>query len=139
MSQRIKKKKVRRTLVLVPIPIYWYHKGKEPRSHRGHNQGRTTTIMPASKSTDEFISVEEVTVSPRGRKKVIDSTLTDLFTRLPEGKAVRLTSKFGAVPKAQRAAVSQVIRKHWEHVRNDACRIDYTPEGVPQVRQKANV
>jgi hypothetical protein len=91
--------------------------------------------MPAK--SDEFISIDEVTVSPRGRKKVIDPALADLFTRLPEGQAVRLTSKFGSVPREQRAAVSQVIRKHWAHVRNDVCRIDYTPEGVPQVRQKA--
>lgn len=92
--------------------------------------------MAAAKTGDEFISIDEVTVSPRGRKKVIDATLAEMLGKLSEGQAVRLSGKFGNVPKAQRAAVSQVIRKHWTHVRTDACRIDYTPEGVPQVRVK---
>jgi hypothetical protein len=104
---------------------------------RKYRQDKGEGIIATTKNTDEFISIDEVTVSPRGRKKVIDPALTDLFSRLPEGQAVRLTAKFGAVPKEQRAAVSQVIRKHWMHVRQDGCRIDYTPEGVPQVRQKA--
>jgi hypothetical protein len=34
-------------------------------------------------------------------------------------------------------SVDEVTRKHWTHTRTDACRIDYTPEGVPQVRIKA--
>jgi hypothetical protein len=90
----------------------------------------------SNSSGDEFISIDEVTVSPRGRKKVIDPALADLLKKLGAGQAVRLSSKFGAVPREQRPAVSQVIRKHWSHVRTDACRIDYSPEGVPQVRIK---
>jgi nucleoid DNA-binding protein len=93
--------------------------------------------MATTKMGDEFISVDEVTVSPRGRKKVIDQSLADLLGKLKEGQAVRLAGKFGNVPAEKRPAVSQVIRKHWGHVRTDACRIDYTPEGVPQVRVKA--
>jgi hypothetical protein len=92
--------------------------------------------MAASKSTDEFISIEEVTVSPRGRKKVIDESLANLLKQVKTGQAVRLSAKFGNVPREQRPTVSQVIRKHWGHVRTDACRIDYSPEGVPQVRIK---
>lgn len=99
--------------------------------------GSGKAIIATTKNTDEFISIDEVTVSPRGRKKVIDTDLANLFTKLSEGQAVRLSAKFGNVPREQRAAVSQVIRKHWNHVRTDACRIDYTPEGVPQVRIKA--
>lgn len=93
--------------------------------------------MPTAKQSDEFISIDDVTVSPRGRKKVIDSALAEMLGKLKDGQAVRLSGKFGAVPREQRAAVSQVIRKHWTHTRTDDCRIDYTPEGVPQVRIKA--
>jgi hypothetical protein len=94
-------------------------------------------MATSSKAADEFISVDEVTVSPRGRKKVIDPALAELLGKVKAGQAVRLTAKFGSVPREQRPAVSQVIRKHWTHVRADACRIDYSPEGVPQVRIKS--
>jgi hypothetical protein len=93
--------------------------------------------VPTAKQSDEFISIDDVTVSPRGRKKVIDSALAEMLGKLKDGQAVRLSGKFGAVPREQRAAVSQVIGKHWTHTRTDDCRIDYTPEGVPQVRIKA--
>jgi hypothetical protein len=95
-------------------------------------------MATTTKATDEFISVDEVTVSPRGRKKIIDADLAELLGRLKAGQAVRLSAKFGNVPAEKRPAVSQVIRKHWQHARTDQCRIDYTPEGVPQVRIKAN-
>lgn len=94
-------------------------------------------MAATTKGTDEFISIDEVTVSPRGRKKVIDPALAEMLGKVKAGQAVRLSAKFGAVPREQRPAVSQVIRKHWTHVRTDACRIDYSPEGVPQVRIKA--
>lgn len=93
------------------------------------------TAKPKSVS-DEFISIDDVAVSPRGRKKVIDPELAETLGRLGEGQAVRLAAKFGEVPRDQRQNVSQVIRKHWAHVRTDQCRIDYSPEGVPQVRIK---
>jgi hypothetical protein len=63
--------------------------------------------------------------------------LANLLAKVKAGQAVVLRGKFGNVPTAKRPAVSQVIRKHWTHTRTDACRIDYTPEGVPQVRIKA--
>jgi len=94
--------------------------------------------MATSKQVqDEIISVDEITVSPRGRKKVIDSGLADKLAAIKPGQAAALRGTFGAVPAEQRAKVSQVIRKHWEHVRSDVCRINYSPEGVPQVSIKA--
>jgi len=94
--------------------------------------------MPSntSKVQDEVISVEDIRVSARGRKKVIDQSLADLLAGLKSGQAVALKGTFGNVPAEQRPKVSQVIRKHWEHVRSDACRIAYTPDGVPQVLMK---
>ena len=96
--------------------------------------------MPTTNSNekDEFISIEEVTVSPRGRKKVIDSELANILSKIPAGKAVRLSAKFGEVPADSRPKVSQIIRKHWEHVHGDnSCRINYSPEGIPQVFSKS--
>lgn len=90
------------------------------------------------KANDEFISIEEVTVSPRGRKKVIDQELANILSNIPAGKAVRLTATFGEVPADSRPKVSQIIRKHWLHVhKNNDCRINYSPEGVPQVFSKS--
>jgi len=84
--------------------------------------------------SDEIISAEEVSVSPRGRKVEINSELAAMLKKLKVGQAARLTSTFGQVPKNHRATVSSVIRKHWRHVRDDDLRIDYTAEGVPQIR-----
>jgi hypothetical protein len=84
--------------------------------------------------SDEFISEDEVQVSPRGRKVEINPNLAATFKKIKPGQAARLTETFGSVPKAQRATVSTVIRKHWRHVREDDCRIDYTADGIPQVR-----
>jgi hypothetical protein len=90
--------------------------------------------MPTSKrSEDKVISISEVTSAPRGRKKVITPALAEQLADLRAGQAVALHGTFGNVPQAKRAAVSQVIRKHWQHVRDDQCRISYSPEGVPQV------
>lgn len=84
--------------------------------------------------SDEFISEEDVQVSPRGRKVEINPNLAATFKKIKPGQAARLTETFGSVPKTQRATVSTVIRKHWRHVREDDCRIDYTADGIPQVR-----
>ncbi len=95
--------------------------------------------MPASKTpqvTDDFIAIEEVTVSPRGRKKNIDKALADKLASVPTDRAIALRATFGEVPQDERAKVSQIIRKHWHHVRTDQCRINYSPEGVPQVYVK---
>ena len=83
---------------------------------------------------DEFISEDEVQVSPRGRKAEINPELANLLKKLKPGQAIRLTDTFGEVPKAKRGSVSSIIRKHYRHVRDDDCRIDYTANGVPQVR-----
>jgi hypothetical protein len=86
---------------------------------------------------DEFISAEEVVVSPRGRKVEIMPDLAATLKKLKEGQAIRLSETFGEVAKAHRSSVSQVIRKHWRHVRDDEPRIDYDQAGVPQVRVRA--
>ena len=84
--------------------------------------------------SDEIISAGDVVVSPRGRKVEIIAELADTLKKVKSGQAVRLAGTFGEVPKDKRSAVSQVIRKHWRHVRQDECRIDYDTKGVPQVR-----
>jgi hypothetical protein len=86
--------------------------------------------------SDEFISEDEVSVSPRGRKVEIMPDLAATLKKVQPGKAVRLSATFGEVPKEKRATVSSVIRKHWRHVRADEPRIDYNTAGVPQVRVK---
>ncbi len=86
---------------------------------------------------DEFISAEDVVVSPRGRKLEINPDLAATLKKLKAGQAVRLTDSIGSVPKEKRATASTVIRKHWRHVREDAIRIDYAADGVPQVRVRA--
>lgn len=93
--------------------------------------------MAAAKDQDEIISVEQITVSPRGRQKVIDAALADKLAQIKPGQAVALRGTFGQVPVDQRAKVSQIIRKHWTHIRTDACRINFSPEGVAQVSIKA--
>jgi len=93
--------------------------------------------MADAKITDDFIEVDEVTSSPRGRKPELDDALLALLQSIPNGKAARLTKTFGAVPKEKRQAVGAVIRKHWKAVYGDVKpRIDFTPEGVPQVRAR---
>jgi hypothetical protein len=86
---------------------------------------------------DEFIDANEVVVSPRGRKVEINPDLAASLKKVKAGQAIILRETFGNVPKASRSAVSQIIRKHWRHVRNDDCRIDYDTAGVPQVRIRA--
>ena len=92
--------------------------------------------MATAKIDDEVISTDDVSVSPRGRKKVIDESLAERLANLAEGQAIALKGTFGEVPQEKRQAVSATIRKHWDHVRDDKCRIDYSPTGVPQVRAK---
>lgn len=89
--------------------------------------------MPTKTSeSDEFIEISEISVTPRGRKPEINRVLADKLASIPEGKAVVLSS-MGNVEPSQRAKVSQNIRKHWNHVRADKCRINYSRDGVPQV------
>jgi len=86
--------------------------------------------------TDAFIDVDEVQTSPRGRSKVLDQGLLDLLATVPEGKAIALAGTFGKVAKEKRQAVAAVIRKHWTEVQATKPRIDFSPEGVPQVRSR---
>ena len=86
---------------------------------------------------DEFISAEDVIVSPRGRKVELNAEMGATFKKMKPGQAVRLASSIGPVAKTQRATVSTVIRKNWRAVREDECRIDYDTEGIAQVRVRA--
>lgn len=87
-----------------------------------------------AQSKDAFIPADQVEVSPRGRKKVLNGDLLDTLRDLPVDQAAVLHSTFGKVSKTDRPKVGAIIRKHWSAVRSDDCRIDYTLEGVPQVR-----
>lgn len=86
---------------------------------------------------DEIINETDVVVSPRGRKAELDPELVELLKSVKSGQAIRLASYFGPVAKEDRSRVSQSLRKHWRAGRTDDIRIDYTPEGIPQVRVKA--
>jgi len=106
-----------------------------------HGKNATTKRegkIPTSKSNveDDIIAIEEISVSPRGRKAIINTELAEKLSKIPAGKAARLTGTFGSVPKDKRAKVSQSIRKHWAHVRSDQCQINYSAEGIPQVSVK---
>jgi hypothetical protein len=85
---------------------------------------------------DEIIPATEVVVSPRGRKVEIDPALVAKITPLKAGEALRLAAYFGEIPKDQRSRTSQQIRKHARAAGKEHFRIDYTPEGVPQLRIK---
>lgn len=81
----------------------------------------------------EIIPTEQVRVSPRGRKAELNADLLKALKGLKEGQSL-VMHPFGNVPKAQRASVAQKIRKHWRHVRTDACRIDWDDAtGLAQV------
>ena len=86
---------------------------------------------------DSFISADAVQVSPRGRKKVLNPDLLATLKKVTKKDAVTLGGSFGKVAKGDRATVSATIRKHWREVRADEVRIDFTPDGIPQVRVRA--
>ena len=92
--------------------------------------------MSAKNVENLYIDIDEVQVSPRGRKPNLDANLLALISGLPEGKAIRLDS-IGEVPANDRPTVSAKIRKHWAAAfPGTKPRIDYTPNGVPQIRRK---
>jgi hypothetical protein len=90
----------------------------------------------ATKNRDEIIPVDKVEQSPRGRRIDINSDLIDTFKSVKKWQAVSLKGTFGAVPHEDRNRVSHAIRRHWELARSDRPRIDFSPEGIPQVRVK---
>lgn len=83
---------------------------------------------------DEIISVDEVIASPRGKYIEKNEELMQAFKELKPWQAMRLGKTFGKVDREERNKVSHVIRRHWEAVRSDLPRIDFSPDGVPQVR-----
>jgi hypothetical protein len=72
--------------------------------------------------------------SLRGRHIEKNKELLDAFEHLKPWQAMRLGNTFGEVSREDRNKVSHIIRRHWELVRKDAPRIDFSPEGIPQVR-----
>jgi hypothetical protein len=87
-------------------------------------------------SIGEVIDASEVTIAPRGRKAVLDSALTDAFSKLGEGKAIRLGDYFGPVnDEATKQKVGSIIRKNWKAVRHEPCRIVWG-SGSPEVSAK---
>ena len=86
---------------------------------------------------DEFIPADRVEVSPRGRKKILNADLLEVLAKVTPDRGVALKGTFGQVAKSDRPAVSATIRKHWQEIRSDDVRIDFSPAGVPQVRVRA--
>jgi hypothetical protein len=88
----------------------------------------------------QIIKADQVTTLPRGRKAEYRDDLLALFGKLKPGQAVVLDEEFDPAPgdegKAARQKVGQTIRKHWDHARQDSCKINFTAEGVAQVRVK---
>jgi hypothetical protein len=82
-----------------------------------------------------IISEDEVQRTPRGRKAVYDQELVELLSTLTPGNAARLDG-LQETDKDKRSAVSAHIRKHFAAAQGDdvKCRVEYTSEGVPQVR-----
>lgn len=85
-------------------------------------------------SKDEVISVDEVIASPRGKHIEKNEELIDAFKGLKPWQAMRLGKTFGKVERDERNKVSHIIRRHWEVARKDLPRIDFSPDGIPQVR-----
>ena len=83
---------------------------------------------------DEVIPVDEVIPSPRGKHLPRDEELIESLRTPKPWEALRLGSTFGQVEKDDRNRVSHLIRRHWELARDDSPRIDFSPDGVPQVR-----
>ena len=87
-----------------------------------------------SNQIDEFIPADQVEVSPRGRKKILNADLLDTLAQVTPDRGVVLKGAFGVVAKTDRPAVSATIRKHWSEIRSEDVRIDFSPAGYAQVR-----
>jgi hypothetical protein len=99
---------------------------------------RRTTIM--SDFDFEIIEETQITRVPRGRKSNIDPAMVDAFRALKKGKAVRITS-MKLDPKAptyktDKARVSASLRSAIRRAGHEDFAIEFSPEGVPQVRLK---
>ena len=87
--------------------------------------------------TDDVISNDDVEVSPRGRRKILDKNLLAILGKVTPTHGVALGSTFGEVAKDDRPAVSASLRKHFLEVHpGKVARIDFTRAGVPQVRMR---
>ena len=82
-----------------------------------------------------IIDESDVQRTPRGRKASYDKELLDLLSQLTPGSAARLDALVEP-DKDKRSAVSANIRKHFTaaHGEDSSCRIEYAPDGTPQVR-----
>jgi hypothetical protein len=83
---------------------------------------------------DEIIPADDVVVSPRGKYIEKDQELIASLKGLKPWQAMRLGQTFGKVDREDRNKVSHIIRRHWQVARDDLPRIDFSPEGIPQVR-----
>lgn len=105
--------------------------------------------MATSKSKFQVVPASNVVKARRGRTAVYDGVFLDQLrevdpTILAEGAAILLTDdKWTVDPTLEGDALTKAkngiapnIRKHWERAFDRACRIDWTPEGQPQVRHK---
>jgi len=87
---------------------------------------------------NEVIPADEVVPSPRGKHIDQDDELVESFKTLKEWEALRLGRTFGRVKKEERSKVAHIIRRHWRLAREDSPRIDFSPEGVAQVRVRTD-
>ena len=87
--------------------------------------------------TDDIVANDDVEVSPRGRRKILDQNLLATLRKVTPTHGVALGSTFGEVAKDDRPAVSASLRKHFLEVHpGKVARIDFTRAGVPQVRMR---
>jgi hypothetical protein len=97
---------------------------------------KTTNPLAA---VGEVISVGAIDKAPRGKPKAVaEPGLVAAFAALPEGQAVKLTTRFGVVAKADQAAAATIIRRAWDATgRADRAAIDWGTSFVPTVSAKA--
>ena len=87
--------------------------------------------------TDDVVANDDVEVSPRGRRKILDLSLVAILRKVTPTHGVALGSTFGEVDKEDRPAVSASLRKHFGEAHpGKVARIDFTKAGVPQVRMR---
>ena len=101
-------------------------------------------MATAKRPSFELISVDQITKSPRGRKAELDQDLIVGFGMITADDQALVLDGYGSVyllglpdDSASRAKVSTVLRKNWNHVpgQTHTCRVDYSVDGVPQIRR----